>query len=1063
MKKIYLFLSLIIAFFVILEPNSFGNKEEEVQKSITEQQIYIPYEKFADAISNQKKGVFVPYSDFLRLWEESSKKPIETFEQIPPVDASIISSYYEGEIKDETVVFHGELRISAIKDKWAKLPFNIDNIAITSLSLLKSNETSNSKFQVPILQNNQEEVNLIIPEKGDYILKLDFTSGIQKIQGKKNISFKIPDSPLTKVDLFIPSTDIDINIEPLLSKNISKENNKTKLSAFLSPSGVINISWFVKTEEEKLNPLVFADIFSKTSISESVYAIKTEINFSIMQAKTDTFKIKFPKFLNIVKINGDNIKEWDVSEDGILKIVLHEKIIGAYSLEIFSEQFRKINEIVFNYPSIEVLNVSREIGIITVKADSSFMVKLNKTEKISQIDFSEIKEKISEKDAVYAFKYYRHPFVLEFLISEIKPKVNCTQNISIILDENSVGLKSEIKYEIKDAGIFNLKILIPENFRVTQIGTKNNVESFSVSEPDKTGKKLLTINLKNKAYGNLHLPLYLESDNKSLEISFDKLKIECLDAERETGIIGISIRKNLKLLTQDAKGLKSLSIEELLVAGFKNEDLRNEWAAGYSYYFKDYSGSLIIEKRNSMVTALLERTILIEEALIKTIDNVSFKILYAPINKFRIEVSDDIGQSAYITGEKIKEKRFQKDEVTNKWIYEIELHEPVIDNYLLKINFEKKISEIKIGEAREIKVPQVRILDVFNESGWIGISKTENLQIETEYQSLEPVDPKELPKSMESDRMSLSYKYLSHPYSLALKTTRYDYEKILSALCTYSHFDIVVSEEGEAKAEAVYRIKNANRQSLSIEMPKEESSIYAVYISGKKASISKGSSKTSKIIMLPKDIPLGQEFTLRIVYQFKLRDKFGIFGALKIKGAELDIPTLKTYWRLYLPAAYKYLYLKGSIQPEYQESSILGGYADKITYGRNRVNIDEQQILKQDDEQQISTLDIDIIREGKLHKLSKLDKDAYINGIYIKNSSFITLSIILLLLSGIIFWYSYFIILIKEFYYFIFILFGLFVLKLFIPEGFKHFIWMIIYGVIISRLVIFGYLYYKER
>ncbi len=52
------------------------------------------------------------------------------------------------------------------------------------------------------------------------------------------------------------------------------------------------------------------------------------------------------------------------------------------------------------------------------------------------------------------------------------------------------------------------------------------------------------------------------------------------------------------------------------------------------------------------------------------------------------------------------------------------------------------------------------------------------------------------------------------PYALSLETTKHEYEKILDAIVNQAHFDIVVSKEGVAKTEGLFKIQNTNRQSL---------------------------------------------------------------------------------------------------------------------------------------------------------------------------------------------------------------------------------------------------------
>ena len=104
-----------------------------------------------------------------------------------------------------------------------------------------------------------------------------------------------------------------MQIKPMFSKKSTISGGSTQFSAFLSPKGKVNISWLAKSIEAKAaNTLLFADLFSELHIKESLYTFNTRVAFSIMQAKTDRFRIKIPKPLSLVRVDGKNIRDWEM-------------------------------------------------------------------------------------------------------------------------------------------------------------------------------------------------------------------------------------------------------------------------------------------------------------------------------------------------------------------------------------------------------------------------------------------------------------------------------------------------------------------------------------------------------------------------------------------------------------------------------------------------------------------------------------------------------------------------------------------------------------------------------
>ena len=212
--------------------------------------------------------------------------------------------------------------------------------------------------------------------------------------------------------------------------------------------------------------------------------------------------------------------------------------------------------------------------------------------------------------------------------------------------------------------------------------------------------------------------------------------------------------------------------------------------------------------------------------------------------------------------------------------------------------------------------------------------------------------------------------------------------------------------------------------------------------------------------MLPKDITPGKEFTLRIIYQSKIRKDFGFFGALRAENAEIeDIPCSKITWRLYLPEGYSYLYMDGAMNARSSYHSAFANISSLIpsqrTYSPNRVNFNDQQILQQNDEKGLYGLDVDIVREGRLYFFSKLDKNAYLNIWFIKKTAMFHVSLIFLLLCGSLFTYTALKIKLNQVQFITLSFLLALLLKTFVPQGFKYFAFLLMAAIIISGGVLF--------
>jgi hypothetical protein len=268
----------------------------------------------------------------------------------------------------------------------------------------------------------------------------------------------------------------------------------------------------------------------------------------------------------------------------------------------------------------------------------------------------------------------------------------------------------------------------------------------------------------------------------------------------------------------------------------------------------------------------------------------------------------------------------------------------------------------------------------------------------------------------------------------------------------------VISREGIAKTEGVLRIQNTNRQSLEILMPEGPGNIYSVFISGNKASISRGSSERSKIIMLGRNTKPGQEFTVRILYESTVDGDLGILGGFRVGSAEImDIPTSKITWRLYLPDRYSYLYMKGSMDPHRRSFSTLKTANPSIrsekVYRQSRIVKNQKKIPQQEDETALHGLDMDLVREGRLYTLSKLDKGAFVNIHYIEKNILFKVSLFLVALVTLTFTYIPYRGKFDTITFLTVSGIAAFLVRISVPQGFKYFASLLLMGIALSAAV----------
>ena len=99
--------------------------DEKAEKSIREQDIYIPYEKLRQVFEKHGRGVFLPYEKFQELWQAAQDKTRPAAEPKPPVGALITEIENEATVEKDVVRVKAKVKIEVLAEGWNEIPLRL--------------------------------------------------------------------------------------------------------------------------------------------------------------------------------------------------------------------------------------------------------------------------------------------------------------------------------------------------------------------------------------------------------------------------------------------------------------------------------------------------------------------------------------------------------------------------------------------------------------------------------------------------------------------------------------------------------------------------------------------------------------------------------------------------------------------------------------------------------------------------------------------------------------------------------------------------------------------------
>jgi len=299
------------------------------------------------------------------------------------------------------------------------------------------------------------------------------------------------------------------------------------------------------------------------------------------------------------------------------------------------------------------------------------------------------------------------------------------------------------------------------------------------------------------------------------------------------------------------------------------------------------------------------------EGLIRAQTTLNFSILQSEISNMRIALPEDVDlldvQGSNLRDWKVSTKEGQQ-------YLDVYLNFGVKGQYVLSLKYESKIGEGSVVA----EVPAVRVLGVERETGFLGLAAATNVELDVDsMEHVNLIDVKELPMSIwRSSRnpVLLAFKYLGHPFRVAVKVTRHEELPVLVAAVDALEAITLQTEEGKVLTKVVYKVRNNVKQFLRLDLP-AKATVWSVFVSGQPVKPAKDESG-SILVPLAKSQSIGQtltQFPVEIVYLDEA-PKMKLTGTSRLRLPKADLPTSELIWSVFLPWDYRYLSFDGDVR-----------------------------------------------------------------------------------------------------------------------------------------------------
>ena len=810
-----------------------------------ERLIYLPYKNFASVLDQEKSTVFMPYSQFLKLWR--NVKP-EVDPAVLPVHSVITQATYAGRIENNLARLEATYKVKVLDKPWARVPLKFGDAAVGKLT--------SENDQILLIGTGEGTYDLLLPTVGEHTVKIELITRVHSSTEGKSFDLEIPLVGISNLELTIPTADQTVDVIPhLASSPLEADAKSTKISANIGSTNKLTARWFPrvsKTPEMEL--LTSVTNQTHVRVADGLVQTETILTYQILRGELNQIAVAIPLGHRILDVATPNLKGWKVTDEANRQLVTIDLLDGnvkSIPVEIRTERpatgdVLELGGIAEDgkVDGIHAVGAVRESGVIVAGHGPELALAVEHQRGLIRIEAAEVPEALRRPENLY-FKFYNSKFRLGVSAKPVEPRVTVKHASLIEFHDDELKLFANLDYTVERAGVFELRHAIPDGVKIDSVDCEQKQE-FNVT-PD---GKLLTLTLTQKTLGNIKVAIrgHLSFPEGLPKEALNLPLLEPQSVAREQGTLQVFAPEAIEVIADESK-LVAVQPDRTAEQQARGS-LR--MASAWTFNRRPVEISVKTVRKPTRLTAQMTTTLNVNREIVEVVSNVVFNVQYAGIDTFRLAVpaavSDQVQIEPVVATGAVPVKQKSQAEAKDGWVtWTIITQREVVGNQTFRVKYDVKLvkqaqtAKVTIQPVRPLGVPgtgdEPERVPVTNLLGEIAIQKDRIWSLAPLPKELQAIDVREL--TLLPQDGALAYRYSRPAVEIQLTATEHEIQEVVQTVISRALVEAVHTQDDTVTYRCRYRLKTSERQRLQLELPNKVQPL-GVMVAGKQVSLERG-------------------------------------------------------------------------------------------------------------------------------------------------------------------------------------------------------------------------------
>lgn len=894
-------------------------KDERLPVRERERTVYVPFEELEKVFQDGGRGVFLPYREFLELWNELTLKREE--KDKPPADGVVSKAEYTGRVEGNTLVLDARITLESFRDGWISLPLGAADMAGIG-------EAQTGKA---VLQSTTDGHKILIPGKGVHEITLKLFAPVVREQGKSRAKLSLPRAAVSRLTALVDGEGLEFEVKPAAAFTTRAAGaGQTELSFFFGSGASHEVAWGAPQGAGTLTPLLLADSQITASIGAGSIATKAAVTYNIMRAPVSEFRIGLPAGQEVLSVTGADVKDWSLAPGDAgrqrLTITPNKPVKDSYSIELQIEgAMAGAGEVAV--PDLVIEGASYARGRVLVQSEP----QLDVTEKALQAAVRSNASRDKPADGhmhAGAFRLLAQPWKITLAVAEARPQVEVTSLTKLEVLRETVRVEAQLDYQIRRVGIFEARAGLPAGLSVATV-TGSGIGEWNV-EAGAAGQTLV-VKLPEQKTGALQLKITGRQVRAKADEDVTAPVITPQNVARHEAKVGVAVHSSLEVNTKSPGDFQQEDVSAL--GSGKSAAPGLETVLAFRYRDAAKPAVLGFKGRDPQVSVEVLTLVEAREQGTRHQWTLAFDVAYAAVDRFVLAVPKSVANEVRLVDPLVKQtnrtftpdpQKYKNLDTANNAYWEVELRNEKLGAFQLALSHDKQ-GALEAGKTGKVEVLQVHVPGAFQETGQIAVTKDDSLEIRNSApESLEEIDSRELHAALQKGGVFLALKYRQPPFKLAFEVAKNDYFAVPQAVITHADLTTAVATDRAQSTEVIYWVKNIDMQFLVVRLPKGASLVSDVFVRGESQQPMRREGSEDLLVRLPSGSGTERSaFPVRFVYQMPSPEpgvKLGWLGSLEVlPPSAAEVKVFETRHRLFLPEEWHYTKFHGPLTQTMRE------------------------------------------------------------------------------------------------------------------------------------------------